>query len=137
MRDQQPPQIRMGMQIPLTTKPFMGKKRANLVICVVNALLKSLIKTGATNPQVLVAQNGGFLFNIPGVEGSSGGGYRGTYDAAVTYNAGDIVRTMSGSTVTGLWGCVAVAPITGVTPVEGTSWHSLSTGGGSDPVWLP
>lgn len=58
-----PPQINMGMQIAYTRNPILGKKRSNLVLAVINAVLRARIIRG-TKDEVMMASNGGLIISL-------------------------------------------------------------------------
>lgn len=68
-----PPPLRMGMQVPYTRKPFLGRLRGRLLTAIGNALLKSRIVHGGDQSGVFLGSNGGFIFQIKESSDATGG----------------------------------------------------------------
>jgi len=67
--------VRMGMRIPPTRKPFLGRLRGNLVLATINALLKLRVidSNGADAARVLLGNEGMIIQLGSGISGGGGG----------------------------------------------------------------
>lgn len=139
-QSQSGPQPRGGYEVPEPTKKDVFSLRWHkLVARRLNSLLGLTPTRGAVDRPVIIGDSGPALLPLAmggsSTSQTSGMNYRGTYDNANSYAAGDVVRVRSG-TSQGIWVCVIDQPASGSAPVypepadsSGTNnWDMLAFG---------